>query len=207
MSGKCPEMPIRLRRAVSRPDTGPVIGAEFAAVLAGAQDRDEEAFARLFRDVQPVLLRYLRVIAPGAAEDVAGQTWLDVVTGLARFRGDEAAFRAWLFTIARHRAVDAGRARDRRRAGPLPQGGAGPERLTAPDTADVALERAATRATLALISALPKDQAEIILLRVVAGLDTSAVARIVGKRPGAVRVAAHRGLRQLAGMINRVGVL
>ena len=155
-----------------------------------------------------MLLRYLNVIAPEAAEDVAGQTWLNVVTGLVRLSGDEAAFRAWLFTIARHRAVDASRARDRHGTDPLPQRRGSPERLTAPDSfADVVLERAATRATLALISALPKHQAEIILLRVMAGLDTAAVARIVGKRPGAVRVAAHRGLRRLAGMIDRVGVL
>ncbi len=174
-----------------------MIGAEFAAVLTQAQGRDEEAFARLFRDVQPALLRYLRVIAPQAAEDVAAQTWLDVVAGLAGFHGGEEAFRAWLFTIARHRAVDASRARDRRPTVPMDDSRA-EERLTAPDTADVALEWAATRAVLVLVSALPKDQAEIIVLRVVAGLDTHQVARIVGKRPGAVRVAAHRGLR-LAG--------
>ena len=36
------------------------------------------------------------------------------------------------------------------------------------------------------------------MLRVVAGLDSGDVARIVGKSPGAVRVAAHRGLRRLA---------
>jgi RNA polymerase sigma-70 factor, ECF subfamily len=56
------------------------------------------------------------------------------------------------------------------------------------------------------VATLPKDQAEIILLRVVAGLDTGQVARIVGKTPGAVRVAAHRGLRRLAAMANRAGV-
>ena len=105
--------------------------------------------------------------------------------------------------IARHRAADAGRKRDRRR---VAEGGIR-ERLTAADTADVAVERASTRATLALISSLPRDQAEIILLRVVAGLDTSSVARIVGKRPGTVRVAAHRAMRQLASMIDRAGVL
>jgi RNA polymerase sigma-70 factor (ECF subfamily) len=184
-----------------------VIGADFAALLAQAQSRDEEAFGRLFRDVQPTLLRYLAVIAPQAAEDVAGQTWLDVVAGLTEFRGGEDAFRAWLFTIARHRAVDAGRARERRlRAVPLAGSGAA-ERLTARDTADVALERAATRATVALISALPRDQAEIIMLRVVAGLDTHQVAGIVGKSPGAVRVAAHRALRRLAAIVDRAGVL
>jgi RNA polymerase sigma-70 factor (ECF subfamily) len=182
-----------------------VIGAAFAAKLAEAQAGDEAAFACLFRDVQPALLRYLRVVAPNAAEDVAGETWLQVVTGLARFSGGEQAFRAWLFTIARHRAVDAGRWRDRRRTVPLAHSGAA-ERLTAPNPADVALERASTQAVLALISALPGDQAEIIVLRVVAGLDTHQVARIVGKSPGAVRVAAHRALRRLASMVDRAGV-
>jgi RNA polymerase sigma-70 factor (ECF subfamily) len=44
------------------------------------------------------------------------------------------------------------------------------------------------------------------MLRVVAGLDTGDVARIVGKTPGAVRVAAHRGLRRLAGQVAQAGV-
>jgi RNA polymerase sigma-70 factor, ECF subfamily len=196
-----------LRRAVLGTDTGPMIGSGFAVLLAQARDRDEEAFARVYRDAQPALLRYLRVVAAESAEDVAAETWLQVVAGLARFSGGELEFRAWLFTIARHRAVDAGRARERRpRTVPLADSGAD-ERLTAPDTADVAQERAATRATLVLLSALPRDQAEIIMLRVVAGLDTNAVARIVGKRPGAVRVAAHRALRRLAEVVDRAGVL
>jgi RNA polymerase sigma-70 factor (ECF subfamily) len=183
-----------------------VIGAEFAATLARAQRDDEEAVACLFRDLQPVLLRYLRVIAPLAAEDVAGDTWLDVVAGLDSFSGGELEFRAWLFTIARHRAIDAGRRRARRPTVPLADSNA-EERLTAPDTADIAAERAATGAALALISTLPKDQAEIVMLRVMAGLDTRTVARIVGKKPGTVSVAAHRALRRLAAMIERAGVL
>jgi len=188
-----------------RADTGQVIGAAFEVRLAEAQRGDEVAFACLFRDVQPALLRYLQVIAPEAAEDVAGEIWLQVVTGLAGFRGGEKAFRAWLFTIARHRAVDWGRSRARRRTVPLAHGGAA-ERLAVPDAADVALERMSTQAALALVSALPPDQAEIIVLRVVAGLDTQIVARIVGKSPGAVRVAAHRGLRRLAAAVDRAGV-
>jgi RNA polymerase sigma-70 factor, ECF subfamily len=60
------------------------------------------------------------------------------------------------------------------------------------------MDNIATAAALTAISALPPLQAEVILLRVLAGLDTEAVARIVGRSPGAVRVAAHRGLRRLA---------
>jgi RNA polymerase sigma-70 factor (ECF subfamily) len=182
-----------------------VIGAEFATLLARARNGDEAAFTCIFRDVQPALLRYLRVIAPEAADDVAGDTWENVVSGLASFGGEEEAFRAWLFTIARHRAVDRGRARARRPTVALTGSGA-EELLTVPDAADIAMERMSTQATLAAVATLPRDQAEIILLRVVAGLDTHRVAHIVGKTPGAVRVAAHRGLRRLAQLANRAGV-
>jgi RNA polymerase sigma-70 factor (ECF subfamily) len=193
-----------LRRKACGADTGPMIGAAFGVTLAAAQWGEEAAFARLFHDVQPALLRYLAVMAPEAAEDVAAETWLQVVVGLAGFRGSEEAFRGWLFTIARHRAVDAGRSRARRRTVSLSASHA--ESEVAPDTADVALERISTQAVMALISALPPDQAEIIMLRVVAGLNTRAVGLLVGKSPGAVRVAAHRGLRRLAATVDRAGV-
>jgi RNA polymerase sigma-70 factor (ECF subfamily) len=198
-------MPVLAAAGGLRADTGPVIGAAFGARLAEAQGGDETAFVCLFRDVQPGLLRYLRVIVPEAADDVAGETWLQVVGGLAGFTGGEEAFRAWLFTIARHRAVDWGRSRARRPTVPIDDTELA-QRFTAADAADVALERISTHSVVALLSALPADQAEIILLRVVAGLSARDVARIVGKTPGAVRVAAHRGLRRLAAMVDRAGV-
>lgn len=125
---------------------------------------------RIFRDVQSALLRYLRVISP-EAEDVAGDTWHQVAAGLAGFLGGEREFRAWLFTIARHRAADAGRSRARRPAVPLELSGAA-ERHVSPDPADLALEAISARAVVALIARLPRDQAEIIMLRVVADLET-----------------------------------
>ena len=96
---------MRFRSSPAGPVTvlSAVIGAEFPAVLAAAQDGSEAAFARLWQDANPVLLRYLRVGLPDCAEDVAAETWLQVVRGLAGFRGDEQAWRSWLFTIARRR--------------------------------------------------------------------------------------------------------
>ena len=152
-----------------------MIGAAFGVVLARAQAGDEAAFARLFADVQPALLRYLRVITP-EADDVAGDTWLHVVTGLRGFRGEEEAFRAWLFTIARHRAADAARSRARRPAVPVavPEAAQGltaqgltAQGLTAgpplaPDAADLALDGISARAVVALIATLPRDQAEVV---------------------------------------------
>jgi hypothetical protein len=75
-----------------------VIGEEFASVLARAQRGDEAAFACLWLDVNPALVRYLRVVSGEVDEDVAAETWVTVVRGLARFRGDEMAWRGWVFT-------------------------------------------------------------------------------------------------------------
>jgi RNA polymerase sigma-70 factor, ECF subfamily len=180
-----------------------VIGADFADLLTATQAGSEAAFARLWRDANPALLRYLRVMAPDVAEDVAAGTWLRVIQGLPRFSGDERAWRAWLFTIARRQVVDEARRRSRRPAVPLDDA---TEPAAAGDAADAALEHLATRAALAQVARLPAIQAEVIMLRVVAGLDTETVARLTGRSPGAVRVAAHRGLRRLAQLLAESGV-
>jgi RNA polymerase sigma-70 factor, ECF subfamily len=182
-----------------------VIGAEFEAVLAAAQQGREDAFSRLWRDGNPALLRYLQVVAPDSAEDVAAETWVQVVRGIHDFRGDETAWRAWLFTTARRRAIDAGRRRLRRPEAPL--GDVHAAAIPAGEnTAEAAMERLSTRAAVALVAKLPRLQAEVILLRVVAGLDTETVARLLGRSPGAVRVAAHRGLRRLGEICEEAGV-
>jgi len=174
-----------------------MIGPSFPAVLAAAQRGDERAFALLWRELQPAVLRYLRVAVPEAAEDLAADTWVSVIRGLARFRGDEPGFRALIFTAARHRALDWRRQASRRQTASVPI-----EDLTdqpAPDDpAEAVLEAQSTRAAIALIAELPPNQAEVVTLRMVAGLDVAQVARIVGKRPGAVRTLTHRGLRRLA---------
>ena len=83
---------------------------------------------------------------------------------------------------------------------------ADPGRLAPPDPAQVVLESMDTQAALTLVAQLSPLQAEVIALRVIAGLDVEAVARLVGRSPGAVRVAAHRGLRRLAQILARQGV-
>jgi RNA polymerase sigma-70 factor, ECF subfamily len=186
-------------------DTQHVVGDDFAWVLAGAQGGSEEQFAVLWRDANPALLRYLRVLAPEGAEDIAAETWIHVVRGLARFTGDEAAWRAWLFTTARRRLFDQARLRKRHPVEPLDDIGLA-DVPRAPDAAQVALDNIATQDALALLARLPPLQAEVIMLRVVAGLDTDAVADLLGKTPGNVRVMAHRGLKRLGALLGPAGV-
>jgi RNA polymerase sigma-70 factor, ECF subfamily len=183
-----------------------MIGPSFPALLAAAQGGDEQAFAVLWRDLQPAVLRYLRVAAPVAAEDLAADTWVSVIRGLARFRGDEQDFRRWVFTAARHRAIDWRRQAARRPTTSLPVELLA-ERPAPDDPVAAVLEAQSTRAALALLAELPADQAEVVALRVLGGLGVDEVAEILGKRPGAVRVLAHRGLRRLAKRLEAAGLV
>jgi len=182
-----------------------MLGSSFPELLAAAQGGDEQAFAVLWRDLQPALLRYLRVAAPEAAEDLAADTWVSVIRSLGRFRGDERAFRAWVFTVARHRAIDWRRQAVRRPTRSVPAELLA-ERPAPDDPVAEVLEAQSTRAALALLAELPADQAEVVALRVLGGLEVAEVARIVGKRPGTVRVLAHRGLRRLARRVEAAGL-
>jgi RNA polymerase sigma-70 factor (ECF subfamily) len=171
--------------------------------LDRARAGDEAAFRVLYRDVQPRVLRYLQAIVGADAEDVASETWLQVSRDLPGFSGDGDGFRGWVATIARHRAADHLR-RARRRPQPATVTVADLETWAAgDDTADQALELMATEAAIALISQLPRDQAEAVLLRVVMGLDVVTTARVLDKRPGAVRMASYRGLRRLSGWLEQ----
>ncbi|GAA2521094.1 RNA polymerase sigma factor [Streptomyces levis] len=170
---------------------------ELGAAVARAQDGDEAAFAVAYRLVQPGLLGYLRGLVGEDAEDVASDAWLQIARDLGRFKGDGAGFRGWTATIARHRALDHVR---RRRSRPRP-GAIEQDVLDLPgphSTHDQALEAVSTEWALELVRGLPRDQAEAVLLRVIVGLDGPAAARVLGKRPGAVRTATHRGLKRLA---------
>lgn len=174
-----------------------VLGEGFPKVLRAAADGDGAAFAMLWRDTHPPLLRYLWVAAGDAAEDLASDVWLDVARRIAKFKGGEPEFRGWLFTLARRKVID--RHRYEARHPESPTGDIEPlDRPASDDTFAAALEDISTVAALTLIATLPRDQAEIIVLRVVVGMDATEVARVVGKSPGAVRVAAHRGLRTLS---------
>jgi RNA polymerase sigma-70 factor (ECF subfamily) len=87
---------------------------ELTDILAAAVRGDPAAFASLWRMLQPPLLRYLRVTVGDAAEDVASETWLQTARALRDFTGTPASFRAWLYTIARNRAIDERRRTHRR---------------------------------------------------------------------------------------------
>jgi RNA polymerase sigma-70 factor (ECF subfamily) len=173
----------------------------FPEVLAAAQIGDPAALTTLYRALNPGVERYLRGRAPGAEEDLAADTWISVAGSIQRFSGGEEDFRSWVFTIARNRVIDAHRREQRR---PVEaqivdpdDAGADPAYGAVDPAETAALAALDTETVLAIVRRLPPDQADVIMLRVVAGLDTDRVAKVLGKRPGAIRVLQHRGLRNL----------
>jgi RNA polymerase sigma-70 factor (ECF subfamily) len=156
-----------------------------------AKSGDQVALGKIFRRYNSGLVRYLRGLAISHAEDVAGQVWVEVAGSLHRFSGDDEALRRWLYTIARRRMVDVFRSQKRR-----------PEELVAmaqpmgaAESADAWVERLEWAENV--LQQLPQMQAEVVLLRVVAGFSVDEVASMLGKSPGAVRVLAHRGLQRV----------
>lgn len=174
----------------------------FPQTLVAAQHGDEAAFTELFRATQPILLRYLRVLAKDEADDLAADTWVQVVRGLHAFVGDDpAAFRAWVLAIGRHRWLDLLRSRRRGHEQPM---AFVPEQAAPSDPVEFVHELMSTEAALQLIRTLPREQAEVVMLRYVADLDVNRTAELLAKQPGAVRVLAHRGLHRLRAALSEM---
>jgi len=177
---------------------------DLSAAVAQAQAGDDEAFRTIYRAVQPGLLRYLRGLVGDDAEDVASEAWGQIARDIGSFRGDSDGFRGWAATIARHRALDHLRQLRRRPASAMTVDDL-PDMAARDDTAAIAMASVSTDAAIAMIAGLPRDQAEAVLLRVVMGLDAETTGKVLGKRAGAVRAAAHRGLRRLAERLEGAG--
>jgi len=170
--------------------------SDFDAVLQAARAEAEWAWAALYDGLQPSILGYLRAQRAADPEDLAGEVFLQIVRDLARFEGEERDFRAWAFTIAHHRLLDDRRGRGRRPEAPATD--AVIERHGPTGDVEVeALEALGTEHVRRLIDGLARDQRHVLLLRILGDLTIEEVARVVRKRPGAVKALQRRGLAAL----------
>jgi RNA polymerase sigma-70 factor, ECF subfamily len=178
-----------------------LLGDEFQRILDGARQGARPALGAIYRDLYPGVLAYLRSKVPGEAEDLAADVFVDVARNISGFTGDERALRAWVFTIARRRAIDAGRRTARRATDAVPVETL--HRIAAvDDPAAEAIEGLDVAAALVLVDRLPSRHAEVVRLRVIAGLNVAETAAALGKREGTVRVLQHRALRRLAQLLH-----
>ena len=176
------------------------IGPRFPQVLSSASEGADWAWAELYRDLSPALLRYFTSQGAAEPEECLGECFVHMVRRLSAFEGDEAAFRTWAFTIARSRLVDSWRSAGRRPVRPVgnvtelldhvqhhPAPGGGLE------------QREAVREVL---DSLTPDQRSVLLLRVIDQFSIAETAAIIGKSEGAVKVLQNRALKSLRRRLN-----
>jgi RNA polymerase sigma-70 factor, ECF subfamily len=175
------------------------VGDDLDAVVNAARRGDDVAFARLFNELQPRLLRYLEARSGAVVDDLAGDVWMAVAKSIVGFDGDWDDFRRWFFTIAHRRVADHHRTNHRRRF--LVTASAFEDRsaATAIGADELALDRLSGQEAASLVATvLNANQAEVVLLRVIGDLDAEQVGAIMGRSPNWVRVTQHRALQLLA---------
>ncbi|HYU60047.1 MAG TPA: RNA polymerase sigma factor [Solirubrobacterales bacterium] len=178
---------------------------QFEPLLEAAREGSEDAWSAIYRRLAPPVLGYLRASAAPEPEDNLSEVFLQVARDLPRFEGDERDFRAWVFTIAHHRLIDARRADARRPVEPVAET---PEPHATPtaDVADEAMARIGREEVQRVLAALTPEQQTVLLLRVLGELTVEEVAEAIGKRPGAVKALQRRGLAAVRRKLARGGV-
>ena len=178
---------------------------DFARVLQSARAGSESAWARIYKELAPGVIGYLRGQSAPDPEDLAGDVFLEVVRDVHRFEGDHDQFRSWVFSIAHFRLLDA-----RRREGRRPVRPASPDALSdrggVGNSEDEALAALGVQRVERLLKVLSPDQRDVLLLRIVGDLSVEQVGVALGKRPGAVRVLQHRGLVRLRRRMSKADV-
>ena len=173
---------------------------DLQSLVPEARAGNARATEALIGAVHRIVHRYCRARLgrhPGAehaADDVAQEVCIAVLSALPRYRDEGRPFEAFVYRVAANKVADAQRAAYR-----LPQ-----PHAEIPDVVDAAdgPEESALRAAdadraRALLDRLSPQLRELMVLRVAVGLSAEETGRALGMTAGAVRVAQHRALAKL----------
>lgn len=176
----------------------------FDDILVAARANAPWAFERLYTELAPAVSGYLRMRGATDPEGLTNEVMLGVFRGLPSFEGDADGFRSWVFTIAHHRLVD-----ERRRKASRVETSTwldGQHESSGGDVEAEALTGLDEAWIRELLEELTDEQRDVVLLRVVGDLSVEEVARILDKRPGAVKMLQRRGLSALRRLLEAQGV-
>jgi RNA polymerase sigma-70 factor, ECF subfamily len=165
-------------------------------------NRDPAAWESFYERVYPMMLAFAeRRLGRGeTARDAVSEALARTVKTVARMQELDATPEAWCFGILRHVIADTQRQiyRDRRTVEPY--------RESAPDptsNVEVDFEHENVRHAFTQLSASDR---ELLELRVVAGLSSEEVGKVLSMRPSAVRMAQMRALEKLRSLMAEVSV-
>ena len=163
-----------------------------------AQQGDREALGFLYARYADNVCGYVRSIVHDQheAEDITQHVFAKLIHAIGKYEERDVPFFAWILRVSRNVAVDHIR---RQRAIPVEEvrgsddsdfGQLGDERLSD-------LREALAR--------LPRDQREVLVLRHIAGLSPTEIARHTGRSEGSVHGLHHRGRRALTAELRSRG--
>lgn len=163
------------------------------------QAGDEHAFRSLLDEFGGRTLRYLRGLVDDDADDVQQEVWLSVYRSIASL-ANPGAFRTWLFSTTRRRAIDHLRRRRRERELLVDSADAAEEAVDVPadDSTIGDIDRGALGDVLA---GLPPPQREVLLLRFQDELSYAEIALVVGCPVGTVKTRIHHAKRKLQDLL------
>lgn len=192
------------RTLLSRRTKGQRLSSDtFDAVLGAAKTGAGWALTRLYHDLSPLVLAYLRMQHAVEPEDLTSDVFLGAFRNLTAFEGTERQFRSWLLTIAHRRLLDE---RKRLQRGPtLVELDARVPHAT--DDVEAAVMASAGNERISqMLAALSEDQRQVLLMRIVGELSITEIAVALGKRPAAVKQLQRRGLNVLRERFTEKGV-
>jgi len=175
--------------------TAPTGDEAFGSTLVAAQNGAAWAFTSLWNEYAPAVAAFLRARGSREADDFTSEVFLAVFDSISTFRGGQAEFRSFVFSIAYRRLVDELRMRARR--GTHDEWSPETDARRSPSAEDEAHSRLGEERALSLLDILPPDQRDVMVLRIVADLTVEQVAAVLGKREGAVKALQRRALENL----------
>ncbi len=164
------------------------------AELIQAARQDRRAFGELYKLYVDRVFRYLysRMGSVPEAEDITAQTFLAALESFDRFRGD-GHFAAWLFTIARNKAMD--HYRKAKKSAPIEDVSQLPAKDDPLYTAVIQSEESARLA--AIIRQLPDDERQLLQLRFLAEMTYGEMGHFLNRSEQAVKKSTYRLLARL----------
>lgn len=165
-------------------------------IASGAKRYDAEAFATLFDAFFEKIRRYayFHTGDESLADDLASEVFSQALESIDGFTDRGGTIGPWLYGIAKNVVASHFRKAAGKQTISLEEAAYAP----APDCPeDEALTNLSHEDLYEALSILSGDQKAIVLLRFIEGFDVNTVAKIVGKRPGAVRTQQHRAIAAL----------
>lgn len=169
-------------------------------LTADAVGGQPAAIESLLRQIRPMVLRYCRARLGRisghyqAADDVAQEVCIALLSALPRYRDMGRPFASFVFGIASHKVADAMRSAS---SLAIPTEDLPDEADDRPGPEETAVAYLEAERVRKLLTRLPAQQRELIVLRVLAGMSAQETGNELGMTPGAVRVAQHRALTRL----------